>query len=910
MRIKRILFGLAVILAVAPGLDAQGIPSEYMNNSHDIQSLSPWGPYSKQYAGISYVEDMTCGERVDFTVAPGMYRRSYSIPNVLYESGWHPWRASADMRSITYRFELEWKDKVYVDVTYNVADDSKVSVLVDCVNNSDVVQNILLHNLVSMHYDDDHPLVRAEGMENLAVLYGCDYSDFEPSVRRHDHGLVYNGWMRGEERDGRSLSGSVLGGFGENAGDRVDYEFNIPGGLEDGKLALRYMVEKGRTAEIEVSGCIRGRMGLSGTGGYELAYLDAASFDDGPNVLTITSLNGEKVRIDAVALGRDEDVDGMKVVQAPLKYRPELEKGDKDFVADFPSLRKSYAVAWNYEHGEIKEFENSDLDVFMRRTVHRHPPKYFGGDRKGHFTSAFLRPIVLRPHSDTTIAVMFAAGEKAEVRRLIADFHADPSVPVRKEESDGKYLPQAEDFAFGTRLLQATLLTNVVYPVYTQKEFIRHFTPGKNWNSLYTWDLGCISLALNEIDEFKAFETIKAYTTESGAQSAFIHHGTPLPIQFFAFSELDSRLPDDEAMTWLYTRLKQYYDYMTGRDGRSATLMPSGLIRTWDYFYNSGGWDDYPPQHQLRTDKHLYPSVVPVVSSAYYLRAAKILRMYAEKTGNRKDVRLYDKDVKALSAAVQNNAWDEESGYYGYVMHDPEGRACGIYLDEDGSNFNMGLDGVSPLVGGCCDEIQAQRLISNIFSPERLWTDVGISTVDKSAGYYDMTGYWNGSVWIPHQYFIWKSLLDNGRPDLAEKLAMTVLKTWEKECRESYNCCEHFIIASGRGAGWHNFSGLSSPVINFYNNYFRIGHIATGFDTSVDSYLFADDDSSLKAVLRFDRSSLGKEKSVIVCMNPEHEYKVTFNGRNVPVTSPYKGLLYINLCPESSTGDLNISPLK
>ena len=24
--------------------------------------------------------------------------------------------------------------------------------------------------------------------------------------------------------------------------------------------------------------------------------------------------------------------------------------------------------------------------------------------------------------------------------------------------------------------------------------------------------------------------------------------------------------------------------------------MKSSLLKTWDYFYNSGGWDDYPPQ--------------------------------------------------------------------------------------------------------------------------------------------------------------------------------------------------------------------------------------------------------------------------------------------------------------------------
>mgnify|MGYP001452931855 CR=1 FL=1 len=55
----------------------------------------------------------------------------------------------------------------------------------------------------------------------------------------------------------------------------------------------------------------------------------------------------------------------------------------------------------------------------------------------------------------------------------------------------------------------------------------------------------------------------------------------------------------------------------------------SGLLRTWDYFYNSGGWDDYPPQHARGGNK----LVTPVVTSAYYLRAAKILRLAAKELG-------------------------------------------------------------------------------------------------------------------------------------------------------------------------------------------------------------------------------------------------------------------------------------
>lgn len=889
---------------------AQVIPDSLFCNSHDIRTLGEWGPYSKQYAGISFIEEISSGRRVDFTVVPGLYRRSYDVPNLLFESDCHPWKVSADLSEITWRHELEWKDRLYVDVTYSVMDSSRVCVEMHCVNNSDVPQNILLHTLMSMHYAEDHPRVKATGTENVIMVHGCDYHSFEPAVKGCDYSLVYDGWMRGEERESRSLSGSVLGKFGLNAGDIAEYTLQRDCAIPEASVALCCLVEKGMTAKFHISGICECDAEIEGDGEYEIIMIGNGNISPGDNTLTFRSLNAVNMKIDAIFAGLGQDVGKIRIEEAPLKFRPSVERHGQDVIVNYPECGNSYAIAWDYPHSEIREFWNSELDTFMRRTVHRHPPKFFTGDREGHFTSAFLRPVVLRPRSDTTIVNMLATGDVETVRSAIKDYHRN-GLPSKTQHTSTKerYLPEAGKYALGRQLLEATLLTNIVYPVYTQGEYIRHFTPGKNWNSLYTWDEGCISLALNEIDPIKAFETLRAYTTEDGSQSAFIHHGTPLPIQFFAFSELCNGLQDKRAMEWLYPRLKRYYDYMTGKNQTSTTLMPSGLLRTWDYFYSSGGWDDYPPQHMLRTDRHLYPSVTPVVSTAYYLRAGKILRLCAAEMGLKADVMQYDKDIRNFSEALQKYSWDNECGYFSYVMHNDGGEPTGFYRHSDGSNFNMGLDGVSPLVGGCCTEEQKNKLLEKLFSPEHLWTDVGISTVDKSASYYDPTGYWNGCVWVPHQYFIWKALLDCGQAELASKLALTILDTWERECRESYWSFEHFIISSGRGAGWHSFSGLSSPVINLHDSYFRIGHIATGFDTAVKHSSFNDSFTECKATLVFDKSSIGQKKSLLICMSPGSDYNVLVNGSPAEFSSPFSGLLQVSMTATTKPMRLEVIPI-
>ena len=722
---------LLCVLAIAAGL---------FNNSHDVSTLGPWGPYSKTYCGISHIEDVSSGNMLDVTMVPGQYRRSYLVPSVLYESGCLPWRVSADIRHICWRYELEWKDVLYVDATYHVLDDHRVLLQMDCVNAADEPRNILLQTLTSVHFADD-------------------------------------------------------------------------------------------------------------------------------------------------------------AAHEPGDFSPEFEGNDQDFVVKYKALENWYGVATNYPYANVKRYENGQLDVFMRRTVHRHPPTRFPGDGKGHYTAEFQRPIVLAPHQDTTIWNLIVSGDKEFVQSQIAAFHKNESSFTSRVEvpETAACLPRGEAYLFGEQIIEATLLTNIAYPIQAEGQHIRHFAPGKNWNSLYTWDSGFISEALVCIDPDKAFETIRAYTTAPGAEQAFIHHGTPLPTQFFAFEELLSRTSDWEMAAFLYPRLKQYYDYFAGHDERSGTMMSSGFVRTWDLWYSTGGWDDYPPQHWLRSREALYPSVAPAVSTSYYLRAAKILRLVALRLGFKADVRQFDKDIQKMSEALLRYSWDPEAGYFSYVTHDDAGQPNGFLRAADGSNFNKGLDGVSPLGAGICTKEQQARLLDNIFTEGILWTPYGISTVDRTASYYSPEGYWNGCVWMPHQFLLWKAMLDMGLADRARQIAFTALDVWRKETALTYESFEHFIIASGRGAGWHNFSGLSSPMVNWFYAYFKPGTVTTGFDVLCVHPVWAEDHAAFSTDLLFDKDSYGNVSTVLVCLGPNKEYQVSINGRPVPQSSPYPGLLEVSV---------------
>ncbi|MFQ7726648.1 MAG: MGH1-like glycoside hydrolase domain-containing protein [Ruthenibacterium lactatiformans] len=235
----------------------------------------------------------------------------------------------------------------------------------------------------------------------------------------------------------------------------------------------------------------------------------------------------------------------------------------------------------------------------------------------------------------------------------------------------------------------------------------------------------------------------------------------------------------------------QYYAFFTGQAGGSTTAdLQSGLLRPWDYFYNSGGWDDYPPQkavHEQRLEKRC----TPVVTTAHAVRCARILAYTAHLLAHGEDADRLEKDAERFTRALQEHAWDEGAGYFGYVLHDEQGRAAGFLRDASGVNHNMGLGGASPLFAGACTAEQAEGLWEKLASEEHLWSACGLSTVDRSAPYYRRDGYWNGAVWMPYQWMFFKAALDAGKTGFAFRIADTALRLWQDECAASYHCFEH-----------------------------------------------------------------------------------------------------------------------
>jgi hypothetical protein len=105
---------------------------------------------------------------------------------------------------------------------------------------------------------------------------------------------------------------------------------------------------------------------------------------------------------------------------------------------------------------------------------------------------------------------------------------------------------------------------------------------------------------------------------------------------------------------------------------------------------------------------------------------------------------------------------------------------------------------------------------------------------------------------------------------------------------------EHFLIKTGRGAGWHEFGGLSAPVINWFSAYYRPGNFNAGFDTWIENKKFNESFTELSVDLSFMESN-SPLVSVIACMNYNYKYTVKWNGNILDYKSVAQGTLSIDI---------------
>ena len=700
-------------------------------------TLNSWGPYNKDYLGVCHVADKERGATFNVELFPGLFRRNIIASRATSDMGLKMWGANASLTHFVYRYELEWKDRIYCDADFTVKDDKRCDITCTVVNNTDKVQSVNLNLCASLQY----PVIKS-GAERVGfiipyeakVKQGCrlvDALDYDSVLCSES--LATDGRYLGEAyvKNATGKSRALSGEFFFSDKHYVNYTLQST----DKNLLIRY-IAKENTKIVLTVGEKKKAVSLRATDDFSTVAVKLPAHSDG-DILTL-SPTGVGITLDSLVFG---DKVGESEF-SPIKYSVEAERkieGSK-MTLSYEGIPTTYTIEWKEAAQMVRRYYYNDIGHALTLRLHNHVDHVLATeDAFCVYEDVLSEPLYLEAGEKKELHFTVYSGEKAEST-------AENEIYRVSSNSDG------EKYLFSQNMMAYNTFLNVVYPIYTRRQYIRHNTPGRLWDSLYSWDSGFIGMGLATADFERAFDCLNTYLVPTGdIHSPYIFHGSVVPTQIYLYQYLFNRYPEHrDRLKELYPMVKQYFDFYANMDGKEGQ-MKSGLIKTWDIFYNSGGWDDYPAQlymHNTNSEEVGTHNTTPVITSAVTVLIAKMLRSISEELqiGDTTD---YDVAIEKYSSAIQKHTWNDEVGYFSYLLHDKEGNPKQFLKYEDGADFNMGFDGIYPYIAGITTDYQNNRIVDNIVNG--LFTGSGVGVVDKRAPYYRNDGYWNGSVWMPHQ---------------------------------------------------------------------------------------------------------------------------------------------------------------
>lgn len=913
--------------------------------------LQYWGPFGKKYMGISRIENHKKhpGVRFDLTVAPAIHAFDIRVPNVTLPCGCHPWLSDENYSFYSYRYDLEWKDRVYADVSYVKLTDESYLVRTELVNNTEILKNFVVNYFSSIEYPLDS-YAELTLPKKCDFLDACDYDNYSYAITRPWDEQNADGRIKGEFIDKRFINEKGLGDraekwhmphrvlkpFGGEKGDTVSYTLKAENDYDNAVLALRYRTsdihyEQGKqvgvhyinsenTAEFLLNG--KTTVVLKPTDELRIIYIYMGNIKKGELKLDFVSLGSGAAEFDFLALCENTEKDQITVTDVPVNFVPTYKdtKCEKGYLStlSYDGIDGEYRLRVFDDNTRFRQIETGALEDCMTARLSNADETF--DDVTESFTGAFSRKhsdngffhnaishTIFTPQGDKT--VQYAVLSKGETEYKTEEEYEKIYEEKKAGAIDFKLNKKGEKYKFSNQILAATLMTNVVYPIYKHGDYIIHHTPGKRWDCLYTWDSGFIGLGMNEIAPRFAEYIIDTYLSdESNKDYAFLHHGSPVPVQIYQLFEMLQKADCKDELLSLYPRARLYYLFLAGKIRNSTTAkFKSGLLTTYDYFYSSSGMDDYPAQVAMAKE-NVRDTAAPVITSSHVIRFGKILCVMADKLGKADDIAEYKEDCKRLTKALNDYSWDNESGYYSYVLHDESYNPTGKFTTNHGENLNKGLDGIYPIVAGVCDENQKAKIIAHLTDENEMHTPFGISAVDKSASYYKVNGYWNGNIWFPHQWFIFKSMLDLGRADIAKDIAHLALDIWKREVENTYYTFEMVNTVTGCGGWFHNFGGLSTPLIMWLKAYYAPGTVNVGFDIFLEKVSF--NENKTDAEISFTYYGENGKFNLLCVMDDGYEYEAELDSEKVSFTEE-SGLLTFEIgCNDKDIHKLKISKKK
>jgi putative isomerase len=180
-----------------------------------------------------------------------------------------------------------------------------------------------------------------------------------------------------------------------------------------------------------------------------------------------------------------------------------------------------------------------------------------------------------------------------------------------------------------------------------------------------------------------------------------------------------------------------------------------------------------------------------------YLYAEKLyLAKMAKVVKSEKDITIFTKQADDLKMKIQNQFYDEKTGWF-------------YDTSIDGETFIavMGCEGWLPLWANVATKEQAEAVINNMINPRFFNTTVPFQTLSAShPSFKPDKGYWRGPNWIDQAYFGVVGLHNYGYHEDAYKATYKLIHNAEGVLSKGTSIRENYHPVTGKGLEAKNFS--------------------------------------------------------------------------------------------------------
>jgi len=256
------------------------------------------------------------------------------------------------------------------------------------------------------------------------------------------------------------------------------------------------------------------------------------------------------------------------------------------------------------------------------------------------------------------------------------------------------------------------------------------------------------------------------------------------------FSKYDPSSTGPNIMPWAEWDYFQYYQDKE----RLKTVFPVLLAyyewfeqnRSWkDGSYFSTGWgcgmDNQPRLQPGYNPEFSHGFMSWIDTSLQQLFAAKVLIKMAEVLDRKNDVKDVEVEMKKLTAYVQQNMWDEKTGYFYDRYRD--GSLSGV----------KSIASYWALLAETVPIVHLKKFVNHLENPAEFARLHRVPTLSADTKGYSPDGnYWQGGVWAPTSYMVLRGLTRYKQDSLAYEIAINHLNNVVKVYQETRTLWENY----------------------------------------------------------------------------------------------------------------------